>query len=90
MASGVVPVQATAYDRAMSPNSFDLEDLGMPPAGHETLVDASDPEYGPYKRFLHVPEAEVDAHCRAGYRRLTLDEVTGPIEDYTEGWKHSD
>lgn len=69
------------------------EDIIHTPEGQELLVPVADPQGGPYTSFLRVPEGEVEARCRDGYRRITAyehDEMLGEIEDYASDWKHID
>jgi hypothetical protein len=79
----------------MSTRTFDeLTDFfNSPGTGHDCLVGADDPELGPYAKWISVPKAEIEKYSRGGYRRLTgyeIDRLIGDVEDYTEGWKHSE
>jgi hypothetical protein len=77
--------------------SISLEDLNediiFTPEDQELLVPSTDPDHGPYTLFIRVPKADVDEHCRRGFRRITWGEeatMMGEPEDYTADWKHSD
>lgn len=83
---------APVEDHAMT--LADLDDrLNHVPRDHELLVGSADPQKGPYSHAVTVPKNEVDAKCRAGFRRLSAyehDAMQGAIEDYTADWKHSE
>ena len=76
---------------------YDLEGIkdaiDHTPRDQELLVSTLAREGGPYTAFIRVPKAEVDAKCRAGFRRITHGEdemMLGEAEDYTADWKHSE
>lgn len=55
----------------------------------ELLVRATDREGGPCTAYVRVPKAEVEAKCRAGFRRITGGEhnlMLGEAEDDTADW----
>lgn len=71
--------------------------MGHVPRGLDLLVAASDPEYGPYTKMIAVPEADIEQVCgprwNRVYRRIDgyeIDAMIGEIEDFTEGWRHSE
>jgi hypothetical protein len=77
--------------------AYDLDDINdaitHTPRDQELLVPADDREGGPYTAYVRVPKTEVEAKCRAGFRRITggeEDMMLGEVEDYTADWKHSD
>jgi hypothetical protein len=80
-----------------SDRSYDLDDINdeivHTPPDQEILVPATDREGGPYVAYLRVLKAEVEATCRTGFRRITgyeEDLMLGDVEDFTDGWKHSE
>jgi hypothetical protein len=60
------------------------------PPGIQVIVPERDPQQGPFTKIRFVPEADVPKHL--GFRELQVDydDMFGGIEDFTEGWKHSD
>jgi hypothetical protein len=71
----------------------ELRDLIEEVGENRLLVSATDEDMGPYSACIKVKESAADHWCKRGYRRLTEYErlaAEGEIEDYTEGWKHSE
>lgn len=71
----------------------ELRDLIDDVGAERLLVKNSDPSMGPFTACIYVKESAVAHWYRLGYRALDDYErhaAEPAIEDYTEGWKHSE